>query len=81
VTSDPREASHYVAHKTPVVLVGGDAEEIGQLVAGSPDERERERFLGVMVGDPSSAEVLAAADEMAGELWQWARGTASPPGL
>jgi hypothetical protein len=73
VTSEPEEAARCVDEGSPVVLVGDDAEELGRLTRTSSDEGARERFLGVMVGDPGDPQVRAAAEEMAAELWQWAR--------
>ncbi len=52
------------------MLVGKDAAALGEAVAG-PDQGRRERLLGVMVGDPADPAVALAAEEMAGELWQW----------
>jgi hypothetical protein len=73
VTDVPEEALRLVAQATPVVLVGEDAAALGEAVAGAPDRDGRECLLGVMVGDPSSPGTAAAAAEMAGELWPWAR--------
>ena len=39
-----------------------------------------ERLLAVVVGDPDDPAVMLAAEEMAGELWQWARGEGGPVG-
>lgn len=81
VTDDPGEASRLVAEGTPAVLVGEDASALGEVVACAPDRERPERLLGVMVGDPSNPGVIAAAAEMAGELWPWARerGSARQP--
>jgi len=73
VTESPAEASRLVAEGTPVVLLGKDAAALGEAVAGAADRDSHERLLGVMVGDPSSPGTGAAAAEMAGELWPWAR--------
>jgi hypothetical protein len=72
VTSDFEEAARCVGEGKPVVLVGENAEMLGQLLRGAPDEASRERLLAVLVGDPSDAGVVAAAAEMAAELWPWA---------
>jgi hypothetical protein len=73
VTEVPEEAARLVAQGTPVVLVGEDAAALGEAVAGAQDRDSHERLLGVMVGGPSSPATAAAAAEMAGELWPWAR--------
>jgi hypothetical protein len=62
-----------VAEGTPVVLVGDEAGSLGEAVAGSPDAHSHERLLAVMVGDRADPATAAAAAEMAGELWPWAR--------
>jgi hypothetical protein len=64
------EAARLVAEGTPAVLVGQDGQVLGEVVAAAQDQEER--LLGVMVGDPAQPGVLAAAAEMAGELWPWA---------
>jgi hypothetical protein len=79
VTSDLDEAARAVADGTPVVLVGKDAAVLGEAVASSPDQGRRERLLAVVVGDPDDPAVMLAAEEMAGELWQWAKGHAAGP--
>jgi len=73
VTDVPEEASRLVAQAAPVVLVGEDAAALGEAVAAAPDRDGQECLLGVMVGDPRSPGTAAAAAEMAGELWPWAR--------
>jgi hypothetical protein len=60
------------------VLVGEDAEALGRACRGlsgrgGPPGAGRHRLMGVLVGDPASPAVAAAAAEMASELWQWAR--------
>jgi hypothetical protein len=77
VTEVPEEAARLVAQGTPVVLVGEDAGALGEAVAGAQDQGSHERLLGVMVGGPSSPATAAAAAEMAGELWPWARAAQS----
>jgi hypothetical protein len=72
VTNDPEEAARLVALGSPVVLVGKDEEVLATALARCTDRGQRERFLGVMVGDPDDQGVAAAALEMAGELWRWA---------
>ena len=62
----------------PVVLVGADASALGAAVSSSPDREWHERLLAVVVGDPDDPAVMLAAEEMAGELWQWARGGEGP---
>jgi hypothetical protein len=76
VTSDPDEAARAVAAGAPVVLVGKDAAALGEAVSSSPDQGQRERLLAVVVGDPDDPAVMLAAQEMAAELWQWAKGEA-----
>jgi hypothetical protein len=76
VTNDPDKAAKSVANGSPVVLVGPDAGALGAALATSPDRDRRERLLGVMVGEASDPAVMAAAAEMAGELWPWAGGGA-----
>ena len=76
-TEVPEEAARLVAQGTPVVLVGEDAGALGEAVAAAQDRDSHERLLGVMVGGPTSPGTVAAAAEMAGELWPWAR-TAVP---
>ena len=71
VTSDADEAVRAVAAGTPVVLVGKDAAALGEAVSSAPDRGRRERLLAVVVGDPADPAVALAAEEMAGELWQW----------
>ncbi|HTW07925.1 MAG TPA: hypothetical protein VME46_10460 [Acidimicrobiales bacterium] len=73
MTSNPAEAARLVAGGTPVVLVGRDALALGAAALASADEQKRERLLAVLVGDPSDPVVMAAAAEMAAELWPWAR--------
>jgi len=73
VTDSAETASGLAADGTPVVLVGEDAAVLGEALATAPDRDAHERLLGVMVGDPSGAATAAAAAEMAGELWAWAR--------
>ena len=73
VTDSAEAASGLAADGTPVVLVGEDAAVLGEALATAPDRDAHERLLGVMVGDPSGAATAAAAAEMAGELWAWAR--------
>lgn len=71
-----KEAIRAIEQGTPVVLVAGDAAALGDVVSSAPDRRAHERLLAVVVGDPDDPAVMLAADEMAGELWQWAkRGT------
>ena len=79
MTSDPDEAARAVAAGAPVVLVGKDAAALGEAVSSSPDQWRRERLLAVVVGDPDDPAVMLAAEEMAGELWQWAKGEAGGP--
>ena len=55
-----------------MVLVSADAAALGSLLRAAPDEGERERLLGVVVGAPDDPAVVAAAEEMAGELFRWA---------
>jgi hypothetical protein len=74
VTSDLDEAIRAVESGTPVVLVGKDAAALGEAVSSAPDQERRERLLAVVVGDPDDPAVMLAAEEMAGELWQWASG-------
>ena len=62
----------------PVVLVGEDASALGAAVSSSPDQGRRERLLAVVVGDLDDPAVMLAAEEMAGELWQWAKGEGRP---
>jgi hypothetical protein len=71
VTGDVGEAVRAVEAGVPVVLVGVDAEALGAAVSSSPDQGRRERLLAVVVGDPADPAVALAAEEMAGELWQW----------
>jgi hypothetical protein len=73
VTERRDEASRLVGEGMPVVLVGEDAAALGEAVAGAADRDSHERLLGVMVGGPSQPGTDAAAAEMAGELWPWAR--------
>jgi hypothetical protein len=73
VTESAEVASRLAAGGTPVVLVGGDAVVLGEALAGAPDKDNHERLVGVMVGDPAHPATAAAAAEMAGELWPWAR--------
>jgi hypothetical protein len=73
VTDSAETAYRLVAEGTPVVLVGEDAGALGEALAGAPDRDNHERLLGVMVGDASGPATAAAAAEMAGELWPWAR--------
>jgi hypothetical protein len=55
----------------PVVLVGKDAAALGDVVSLAPDQERHERLLAIVVGDPGDPAVMLAAEEMAGELWQW----------
>ena len=71
VVGDPAEAARVVAGGAPVVLVSEDASALGAAVASAADNSGRERLLAVMVGDLSDPAVLAAAEEMANELWPW----------
>jgi hypothetical protein len=71
VTGDVGEAFHAVEAGMPVVLVGQDAAALGEAVSSAPDQGRRERLLAVVVGDPDDPAVMLAAEEMAGELWQW----------
>ena len=73
MTDNAEVAGASVAEGKPAVLVGGDAVALGEALAGAPDRGSHERLLAVMVGDPSDAATAAAAAEMAGELWPWAR--------
>jgi hypothetical protein len=72
VTGDADEAVQAVEAGTPVVLVGEDAGSLGEAILSAPDQGRRERLLAVVVGDPADPAVILAAEEMAGELWQWA---------
>lgn len=72
VTGDPDEALRAVEAGVPVVLVGQDAAGLGEAVSTAPDQGRREKLLAVVVGDPNDPAVMLAAEEMAGELWQWA---------
>ena len=76
VTCDVDEAAGALASGAPVVLVGKDAVALGAAVSSSADQRGREKLLAVVVGDPDDPAVMLAAQEMAGELWQWAGGEA-----
>jgi hypothetical protein len=80
VTESAEVAGESVAEGKPVVLVSEDAVALGEALAGAPDRGCHERFLAVMVGDPSGAATAAAAGEMAGELWPWARSAADTSG-
>jgi hypothetical protein len=71
IVDDPARAAELVARGAPVLLVAEDADLLGAAVAGGPDRRRRERLLAVMVGDPDDPVVMAAAQEMAAELWPW----------
>ena len=73
MTDRAEVASRLAADGTPVVLVGEDAAALGEALVVAPDRDAHERLLGVMVGDPSGPATAAAAAEMAGELWPWAR--------
>jgi hypothetical protein len=79
VTSEVAEAARLVAGGTPAVLVGADAAALGEAVRASPDEADNKRLLGVMVGGSSEPAVMAAAGEMAAELWPWAGPPAEAP--
>ncbi len=82
VTSDLDEAARTADDGQPVVLVGKDAEALGEAVAAAPDQGRSERLLAVVVGDPDDPAVMLAAEEMAGELWQWASaGGPAPAGV
>jgi hypothetical protein len=72
VTSDVDEAVRSVREGVPVVLMGSDAAALGEVVSSAPDQPAHERLLAVVVGDPGDPAVMLAAEEMAGELWQWA---------
>ena len=72
VVGDPAEAARIVAGGSPVVLVSRDPSALSAAVASAPDDAGRERLLAVMVGDLEDPGVVAAALEMAGELWPWA---------
>jgi hypothetical protein len=72
VTADLDEAACALEEGNPVVLVGKDAAALGEAVAAAPDQGRHERLLAVVVGDPDDPAVMLAAEEMAGELWQWA---------
>jgi hypothetical protein len=80
VVVDPEEAERLVAEGLPVVLVGKDPYVLGKAAASAPDGVGRERWLAVMVGDPEDPTVMAAAREMAGELWPWASPEAAAGG-
>lgn len=71
VTADVGEAVRAVEAGMPVVLVGKDAAALGEATSSAPDQGRRERLLAVVVGDPADPAVVLAAEEMAGELWQW----------
>ena len=73
VTADLDEATRAVAEGAPIVLVGEDASVLGEALRQVPDLGRRELLLAVMVGDPADPAVMLAAQEMAGELWPWAR--------
>ena len=73
MTDSAEAASGLAADGTPVVLVGEAAAVLGEALAAAPDRDAHERLRGVMGGDPSGAATAAAAAEMAGELWAWAR--------
>jgi hypothetical protein len=81
VTKVPAVAGQLVAQGTPVVLVGPDADALGQVLAAVP-EGAGAGLLCVMVGDPDDAQVWGAAEEMATELGgrsrQAAAGTSQP---
>ena len=78
MTADAAEALRAVASGQPVVLVGADASALGAAISSSPDQGGNERLLAVVVGDPDDPAVMLAAEEMAGELWQWARRAGGP---
>jgi hypothetical protein len=80
VTLDVDEAIRTVQQGGPVVLVGSDAAALGKVVLSAPDQRGHERLLAVVVGDPEDPAVILAADEMAGELWQWAEASSPEHG-
>jgi hypothetical protein len=71
LVGDPARAAELVAEGEPVLLVAEDANLLGAAVADAPDQGRRERLLAVMVGDPEDPVVMAAAREMAAELWPW----------
>jgi hypothetical protein len=84
VTTDPEDAARLAGAGTPAVLVGKDAAALvatvgpgdgtlGAVGTSGSGNSGHECLLGVMVGDPSDPAVIAAALEMAAELWPWAR--------
>jgi hypothetical protein len=78
VTADVGEAVRAVEAGMPVVLVGEDAAALGEAISSAPDRGRRERLLAVVVGDPADPAVVLAAEEMAGELWQWVKVAGEP---
>ena len=63
-----------MAERKPVVLVGEDAVALGRSPGwGTGPGITMSASSAVMVGDPSWPATAAAAAEMAGELWPWAR--------
>ena len=73
MTADLEEATRALTEGAPVVLVGEDASVLGEALGQAPDRGRRELLLAVMVGDPADPAVMLAAQEMAGELWPWAK--------
>ena len=63
-----------------MVLVGKDASAVGATVSSAVDNAGRERLLAVMVGDPEDPAVMAAAREMASELFPWTTRATPGPG-
>jgi hypothetical protein len=72
VIGDPDESARAVAAGSPVVLVGRDPAALSAAVSAARHDGRRESWLAVMVGDPEDPAVMAAATEMASELWPWA---------
>ena len=68
-TADPAAARAAVEAGRPVVLVAADAAELGAAVSASPDRGGPRLLLATLVGDPDDPAVIAAAQEMAAELW------------
>ncbi len=60
-----------VVSGVPVVLMDRASATLGNRVASCPDSEGGRRLLAVMVGDPHADATLAAAREMAAELWPW----------
>ena len=77
MTASPAEALAVMAAGSPVVLVGPEAEALGAVLQAAPDRQGRERLLAVLVGDPGDPAVMAAAREMAAELWPAREGPAA----